>query len=57
MELIVDIPIDPRGSHDVYIDDVILLMVDIPGTNNIALSQSASFLAINATAWPNHANE
>ena len=35
-ELIVDIPIDPCGSHDVYIDNLILLTVDIPGTNNVA---------------------
>ena len=56
-ELIVEIPIDPRGSHDVYIDDVILLTVDIPGTDNAARGQSASLLAIDATARPNHPNE
>ena len=54
IELIVNIPINPRGLHNIYIDDVILLMVDIPGTNNITRGQSASLLAINATAWPNH---
>ena len=56
-ELIVDIPIDPRGSHDVYIDDIILLTVDIPGTDNVARGQSASLLAIGATARPNHPEE
>jgi len=56
-ELIVDIPIDPWGSHDVYIDDIILLTVDIPGTDNIAREQSASLLAIDATARPNHPKE
>jgi len=56
-ELIVNIPIDPRGSHDVYIDDLILVTVNIPGTNNAARGQSASLLAIDATARPNHPDE
>jgi len=56
-ELIVDIPIDPRGSHDVYINDLILVTVDIPGTDNAARGQSASLLAIDATARPNHPDE
>ena len=56
-ELIVDIPINPRGSHDVYINDVILLTVNIPGTNNIARGQSASLLAINTTTRLNHPKE
>ena len=57
MELIVDILIGPHGLHDVYIDDVILLTVNIPGTENIAHGQSASLLAINTTAWLNHPEE
>ena len=56
-ELIVNIPIDPRGLHDIYIDDVILLVVDIPGTNNIPRRQSASLLAIDTTTRPNHPKE
>jgi hypothetical protein len=56
-ELIVDIPIDPQGLHDVYINDIILLTVDIPGTDNVARGQSASLLAINATTEPNHPEE
>jgi hypothetical protein len=55
--MIVNIPIDPHGSHDVYIDDVILLRVDIPGTDNIARGQSASLLAIDTTAQPKHPKE
>ena len=57
VELIVDIPIDPRESHNVYIDNLILLTVDIPGTNNIARRESASLLAIETTARPNHPKE
>jgi hypothetical protein len=56
-ELIVDIPVNPRGSHNVYINDIILLTVDIQGTNNVTCRQSASLLAINATARPNHPKE
>ncbi len=43
--------------HEVYIDDIILLTVDIPGTDNVARGQSASLLAINATARPNDPEE
>ncbi len=56
-ELIVDIPIDPRGIHDSYIDDIIGLTVDIPGSNNVARGQAATLLAIDTTARPNHPNE
>jgi hypothetical protein len=57
MELIFDILLNPHGSQDVYIDNVILLMVNIPGTGKIACGQSVSLLAINATARPNHPNK
>jgi hypothetical protein len=49
-ELIVHIPVDPRGIHDIYIDDIIGLTVDIPGSNNVARGQAAALLAINTTA-------
>jgi hypothetical protein len=56
-ELIVEIPVDPQGTHDVYINDIIGLTVDIPGSNNIARGQAAALLAIDATARPNHPGE
>jgi hypothetical protein len=56
-KLIVKIPVDPRGTHDVYIDNIIGLTVNIPGSNNIARGQAAALLAIDATARPNHPNE
>jgi hypothetical protein len=49
-ELIVEIPFDPQGTHNVYINDIIGLTVDIPGSNNVARGQAAALLAINATA-------
>ena len=56
-ELIVDIPIDPCGMHDIYIDDIICLILDIIGTNNVARGQAAALLAINTTARPSHSNK
>ena len=56
-ELIVDINVNPRGIHDIYINDMIAIMVDIPGTNNLARCAAAGLLAIHATARPNHPEE
>ncbi len=56
-ELIVKIPVDPQGTHNVYINNIIGLTVDIPGSNNVARGQAAALLAINATAQPNHPDE
>ena len=55
--MIVDIPIDPCGSHDLYIDDIVGLAIDIPGTDHVARGQAATLLAIETTAQPNHPNE
>jgi hypothetical protein len=54
MELIVDIPINPPGMHDIYIDDIICLTLYIIGTDHVAQGQAAALLTINATACPNH---
>ena len=56
-ELIVEIEINPRGTHDIYIDNMIPLTVDIPGTNNLERCAAASLLAIHATARPKHPEE
>jgi hypothetical protein len=49
-ELIVDIKVNPKGTHDIYINDMIPLTVDIPGTDNLARCAAAGLLAIHATA-------
>ena len=49
-ELIVDIDVNPRGIHDIYINVMIAITVDIPGTNNLARCAAAGLLAIHATA-------
>jgi hypothetical protein len=56
-ELIVDIPINPRGCADVYIDDTTGLTVDLPGTRNADRLEAAIPLAIKVAARPNDANE
>jgi hypothetical protein len=56
-KLIVDIPINPHGMHDLYINNIIGLTVDIPGTDHVARWQVAALLTINTTAWPNHPEE
>jgi hypothetical protein len=35
-ELIVNIPINPCGMHDIYINDIICLTLDILGTDHVA---------------------
>ncbi len=56
-ELIVDIPVNPRGKADVYIDDTTGLTVDIPGSKNVERMAAAIPLAIEVAARPNDPNE
>ena len=51
-ELIVNVPIDPRGYADVYIDDTTGLTVDLPGTKNADRLEAAIPLAIEVAARP-----
>jgi hypothetical protein len=53
----VDIKVNPRGTHNIYIDNMIPLTLDIPGTDNLARCIGAGLLAIHATAQPQHPNE
>ena len=56
-ELIVDIPIDPRGMVDVYIDDLIGLTVETPNSENVARLERATLLALHTLARPVHPDE
>jgi len=56
-ELIVNIPTDPRGYADVYIDDTTGLTVDLPGTRNADRLEAATPLALEVAARPNDVNE
>eukprot|EP00957_Ditylum_brightwellii_P084096 6393541-Ditylum_brightwellii.AAC.1 len=51
-ELTVDVPVDPKGKVDVYIDDKAGLVVDIPDTNNTLRLERAILLAIHMAARP-----
>ncbi len=57
LDLIVDVPINPRGVTDIYIDDLITLTVDIPRTDNLARGMAAALLAIDSSAPRNHTHE
>jgi hypothetical protein len=45
LELIVNIPVGPRDTTDIYIDGYILRVVDIEGTHNFERSNCAPLLA------------
>ena len=50
----VDIHINDQGTHDVYIDDVIGLAIDLPDTDNIQRAERAHLLEIHACCRPVH---
>jgi hypothetical protein len=56
-ELIIDIPIDPRGYADVYINDTMGLTINLPKTMNAECLEAVIPLAIEVAACPNDANE
>jgi hypothetical protein len=56
-ELIVDVPVNPRGYTNVYIDDTTRLTIDFPGTCNANRLEAAIPLAIEVAARPNNINE
>ena len=56
-ELIIDVPVDPRGINEVYIDDNIGLSVDIPGSGNAKRIERAALLAIYTAARALSPNE
>lgn len=56
-DLIVNIDINDRGTHEMYLDDLIGLGIDIEGTDNITRAERAPMLAIHTCARPVHHNE
>ena len=56
-DLIIDIPVDPQGISDVYIDDIISLCVDIEGTDHVERLKQCSLLAINIASRDVHEEE
>ena len=49
-DLIIDVPVDTRGTEDVYIDDKIDLTVDIKDSNKVQRLEQATLLAIHCAA-------
>ena len=45
-DLIIDVPVDARGTSDVYIDNTITLTVDVEDSNNVQRLEQATVLAI-----------
>ena len=56
-DLIVDIPIDPRGTSDVYIDTTTSLCVDIEGSDSVERLSQCNLLAIDAASRDVHNDE
>ena len=56
-ELAVHIEVSDRGTHEMYLDDLIGLGIDLPGTSNIKRSEAAPLLAIHSCARPIHEHE
>jgi hypothetical protein len=52
-----DIPINPQGTSNVYIDDFIEATIVIKGTDNVIRCEQALLLAINVSACPKHISE
>ena len=48
--LIIDVPVDARGTADVYIDNAITLTVDAKESNNVQRLEQATLLAIHCAA-------
>ena len=49
-DIIIYVPIDARGTVDVYIDDTIALTMDIEDSNNVQQLKQATLLAIYCAA-------
>ena len=52
-----DVPVDPKGIANVYINDTIALGVDLQNTNNSMRLENAILLAIHVAARPIHPEE
>ena len=52
-----DVPVDARGTADVYIDDTIVLTVDVKDSNNVQRLEQATLLAIHCAAREKHNDE
>jgi hypothetical protein len=56
-ELAIKVPIDHWGYAGVYINDMMGLMVDLPGMPNAERLEAPNPLAIKVAAWPEDTNK
>ena len=56
-ELVVDVPVNDKGVSDIFVDDILTLSVDLPGSDNVERCSGATLLAIETIARPLSANE
>jgi hypothetical protein len=52
LELIVDIPVDPRGINSIYIDNIISLVFDIEGSDNLVRCHHVPLLDLDTCSCP-----
>jgi hypothetical protein len=48
---------DPRGTHDIYIDDIFAITINILGSDNVEHGQAAALNEIDATTCRIHPNK
>jgi len=51
-DLIVEVEVDKRGTHEMYLDDLVGMCIDLPDTNNLTRAERAPLLAIHTCARP-----
>eukprot|EP00956_Cyclotella_meneghiniana_P031018 scaffold80241_cov23-Cyclotella_meneghiniana.AAC.2 len=45
-ELVVDVPVNSRGTSDIFVDDILAKTVDLPGSDNVERCAGATLLSI-----------
>ena len=56
-DLIIDVPVDARGTADVYIENTIALTVDVEESNNFQWLDQATLLAIHCASREKYNDE
>ena len=56
-ELVVDVPVNSRGTSDIFVDDILANTVDLPGSDNVERCAGATLLSIHTIARPLLAQE
>ena len=49
-DLIVEIPVNPKGTADIHMDDTTALSVDLEGTDNVLRLEQGSLLGVHVVS-------